>query len=534
MRPPARPRRALLVQEDTVDAPTAVQALHVTIPLKPQQTPTAAPPRLTQAVKDEFAIRYLQGIGANSTPENIALVLQHLPVEKCTVTSAWKSRGSLSDVLAIDLNPKALTQAGQTPVKPEWRPGIKREKAGDAIPMVALLSPRRLLRGQQAQHLYQIGTVCFSFDDMKRKFLLPFKLASPPPQADVLQLYGTRTETGPDLIDTLSLNQAEESALNTTPGSPVALGAIAKWEAQRRRTSVDERRVPPEACTKTLNVMHNEFYLTLPLALLGLSEGDEGTRTMLYEALTSPAMVELVQSTVRYLFFTVMCTPSTREQGRVNTEQDALFVSIAQNFSMLRSKLERKQRSIRQLNALMPLLLLALRVDVETLVRLQYPMSFSCAEAEMTLLLQTLDTRISQLLDPDANWSRLAALETTHEAGQARATSTYQHARRQRHLRDQYFQTSSVLHGIFPDPSSGRSRRVMALRGGAGVRLYPDLSKTTEASGTPFTSSSAPKHNAFHNPDVSIESKLSLLRSLRRSQQTKAQQPQERASTTLS
>ncbi|KAK1944959.1 hypothetical protein P3T76_003492 [Phytophthora citrophthora] len=527
MRPPARSRRAVLDQEEIVDAPTAVQTLHVTIPLKPQQTPTTAPPRLTQAVKDEFAIRYLQGIGASSTPENIAMVLQHLPVEKCVVTAAWKSRGSLSDVLVIDLNPKAHTQAGQTPVKPEGRPGIEREESSNTSPVMAMLSPRRQLRGQQVQHVYQIGTVCFSFDDMKRKFLLPFKLATPPAQADVLQLYGTHTEINHDLTDTLPLNQAEESALNTTPGSPIALGAIAKWEAQRRRTSVDERRVPPKACTETVNDMHNEFYITLPLASLGLSEGDEGTRTVLYEALLSPAMVELVQSTVRYLFITAICT-STSKEPRADTEQNTLFVSIAQNFAVLRSKLECKQRSTYrpQVAVLVPLLLLALRVDVETLVRLQYPMSFSCAAAEMVLLLQTLDTRISQMLDPDANWSRLASLETTHEAGQARASSSFKHARRHRHLRDQYFQTSSVLHGLFPDPSPGRSRRVMALRGGAGVSHYLDLSKVSSLS-KDSTSSSASKHESFRNPDtVSVASKLSLLRSLRRSQQTKAQQHQ--------
>ncbi|KAL3671485.1 hypothetical protein V7S43_003408 [Phytophthora oleae] len=529
MRPPARSQRAAAVQQDNADAPTAVQALHVAIPLKPQQAPTVVPPRLTQAVKDEFAIRYLQGIGASSTPENIAMVLQHLPMEKCSVTAAWKSRGSLSDVLAIDLNPKALTQAGQAPVKPEGRPRLNREEASNTTPIVALLPFRRQLRGQQAQHVYQIGTVCFTFDDMKRKFLLPFKLATPPPEPDVLQLYGTHTEIGADLINTLSLNQADES------GSPIALGAIAKWEAQRRRTSVDERRVPPEAFTETVSEMHNEFYLTLPLASLGLSEGDEDTRTVLYEALISPAMVELVQSTVRYLFLTVIYTScTTREQGRVGTEQNTLFVSIAQNFAMLRSKLERKQLFTPrpQLAVLVPLLLLALRVDVETLVRLQYPMSFSCAAAEMALLLQALDARISQLLDPDANWSRLAALETTHEAGQARASSTFQHARRHRHLRDQFFQTSSVLHGLFPDPSSGRSRRVMTLRGGAGISHYPDLSKSTIAS--PSTSSSgAPKHEDRRHPDtVPVASKLSLLRSLRRLQQTRTQQTHQQRTTT--
>ncbi|ETL99147.1 hypothetical protein L917_03958 [Phytophthora nicotianae] len=499
--PPARSRRAAPLQQDNTDAPCAVQALHVLIPLKPQQTPTAMPPRLTQAVKDEFAICYLQQIGANSTPENIAMVLQHLPVEKCAVSAAWKSRGSLADVLAIDLNPKSLTQVGESQVKLEERSATQPSRT-DGTP-ITLLSPRRQLHGQ---HSFQIGTVCFTFDDMKRKFLLPFKLATVPPELDVLQLFGTHLETDTNLVDMLSPNQVKQ--LGAAPDSPTARSAIAKWEAQRQLKSVDERSVPPNASAETVSEMHIEFYLTLPLALLGLPESDEGTRTVLYETLLSPAMIELVQSTVQYLFLTVIHPQSTREKRHTSTEKDDLFVAIAQRFTLLRTKMERKQRSSpRQLAILVPLLLLALRVDIETFVRLQYPISFSCAAEEMTQLLQAIDTRITQLLDADANWSRLAVLETTHEASQARASSSFQRARRHRRLRDQFYQTSAVLHGLFPDPSSGKSRRLMALRGGARISHYPDPVRTA-------------KQEESRLSDVPVASKLSLLQSLRRSQQT--------------
>ncbi|KAE8976164.1 hypothetical protein PR003_g23409 [Phytophthora rubi] len=527
--PPARSRRTAPAQQDNIDAPTAVQALHVSVPLKPQHTPTPLPPRLTQAVKDEFAIRYLQQIGANSTPENIAMVLQNLPLEKCAVTAAWKSRGSLADVLAIDLNPKSLTQTGEAPAKGEERSGGKPETSKtetEAVIADQVFSLKRQLRGQQTRHTFQIGTVCFTFDDMKRKFLLPFKLATPPPEPDVLNLYGTHVEA--DTGDMMSQNQVDQ--LGAAPSSP---STVRRWEAQRRLKSVDERCIPPNASGDTVSEMHSEFFLTLPLASLGMPESDEDTRTVLYEALISPAMVELVQSTVRYLFLTVIHPSTTTKEGKRRCyEQDALFVSIAQRFAILRAKMERKQRSTPrpQLVVLIPLLLLALRVDVETLVRLQYPMSFSCIAEEMARMLRVMDDRISQLLDPDANWSRLAVLETTHEAGQARASSSFQRARRHRRLRDQFFQTSAVLHGLFPDPSSGKSRRVMTLRGGAGISNYPEISSDSpDTIAIPSVSTEQTKHrppdNYSHNSkdasmSVSVASKLSLLRSLRRSQQT--------------
>ncbi|OWZ22717.1 hypothetical protein PHMEG_0002542 [Phytophthora megakarya] len=498
--PPRRSRLAVPPHMDHVNASTAVKALHVSIPLKPQQTPTALPPRLTQAVKDEFAIRYLQQIGANSTPENIAMVLQHLPLEKCTVSAAWKSRGSLADVLVIDLSPQSLIQMGEISAKA----AAKNEM--DAVPMTALLLPRR---HQLTRHIFQIGTVCFTFDDMKRKFLLPFKLAIPPPELDVLQLYGKHLEVNMDLEDTMPSHQME--TVGSAPDSPTAL---LRWDTQRRHKSVDERCVPPSARAETVADLHNEFYLTLPLTSLGIPENDEDTRTMLYDALQSPAMIELVQNTVEYLFLAVMRPLSSCMEKRHNSNVlDALFVVIAQRFTLLRAKMEHTQRSTRrpQHAILLPLLLLALRVDVETLVRLQYPMSFSCAGGEMKRLLQALDARVSQLLDPDANWSRLAILETTHEAGQARASSSFQHARRHRRLRDQFFQTSAVLHGLFPDPSPGKFRRVMALRGGAGISHYPDLSIDASESAATL------QHRLPET--VSVASKLSLLRSLRRSQQ---------------
>ncbi|RHZ20585.1 hypothetical protein DYB37_002280 [Aphanomyces astaci] len=36
------------------------------------------------------------------TPENIAMVIANMPLQKCRVSAAWKSRGCLSDVLTID------------------------------------------------------------------------------------------------------------------------------------------------------------------------------------------------------------------------------------------------------------------------------------------------------------------------------------------------------------------------------------------------------------------------------------------------
>lgn len=84
-----------------------MQPAHFTIPLKPQDKPANFPANFAHAVKEEYAIKYLQKLGAHPTAQNIAMVLENLPLEECHIATAWKSRGSLSDVITIDLYPHA-------------------------------------------------------------------------------------------------------------------------------------------------------------------------------------------------------------------------------------------------------------------------------------------------------------------------------------------------------------------------------------------------------------------------------------------
>ncbi|RLN98055.1 hypothetical protein BBJ28_00010260 [Nothophytophthora sp. Chile5] len=501
---PRRPRPRAAVLDD---AP-AVRALRVSIPLKPQLAPAALPPHLPQAVADEFAIRYLQEIGASASPENVATVLLHFPLESCAVSAAWKSRGSLADVLAIDLKPTAAEA-------PPGGGSARKSQAADDHDLktrdddnTTAPSPRRRPRGQQARRVFHVGPVRLTFDDMKRKFLLPFKLASPPVEVDVLALYGMKN-SNPEAAT------GQKDSSNGGSFQPPFLGSRGRWETQRRLKCATERDVAPNSSVEAVGDLHKAFYLALPLTALGLPESDERARVALYEALLSSAMVELVQTTIRYLYLTVITVPTGTDSKEGVSERETLFVAIVRRFTALRAKLEREQRASPrpQLAVLIPLLLLALRVDVETLVRMQYPLSFACVSEDMPRVLQTLDDRVSQLLDPDAHWSRLAVLETTHEAGQARASSSFQRARRHRRLRDQFFQTSAALHGVFPDPLPGKCRRVMKLRGGADIGHYPMVADGSEQR----RAEEERRTEEAQAAPVSVASKLQLLRIMRRS-----------------
>ena len=74
------------------------------IPLKP----TDEPPKEDEVrrlltnpkfrLADEFAVRYLESIGAAPTPANMAMVKKEIPSKRFKLKAAYKSRGGLEDI----------------------------------------------------------------------------------------------------------------------------------------------------------------------------------------------------------------------------------------------------------------------------------------------------------------------------------------------------------------------------------------------------------------------------------------------------
>ena len=75
----------------------------IAIPLKPCEKPVDLPEDYQAALRNELDVRYLESLGAAPSKANIALMRKHLPADKCTFTTAWKSRGWVSDTLFITL-----------------------------------------------------------------------------------------------------------------------------------------------------------------------------------------------------------------------------------------------------------------------------------------------------------------------------------------------------------------------------------------------------------------------------------------------
>jgi len=84
---------------------SSAQHFVLAIPLKPQDKPVSMSKSFRNSAKSEYAVRYLESIGANPTMDNIKMVERNMGIHsQCNVSAAWKSRGSAADLLYVSPN----------------------------------------------------------------------------------------------------------------------------------------------------------------------------------------------------------------------------------------------------------------------------------------------------------------------------------------------------------------------------------------------------------------------------------------------
>lgn len=317
---------------------------------------------------------------------------------------------------------------------------------------------------------YHVGPVCLSFDDMKRQYLLPFK-------------HGSKDEV--DILSTFGMKQDEPVAFVSIPAlatsGMAAVHLLGRRATQRRVKCMEERVIAPEVKPDVVLQMQKSFYGSLPFAALGIREEHE--KLSLYEAIVDAKMTQLIQSLAWYLYHQVFvklaCAGAVdlikhQPASSLSTspeEIEMLYVTTIRVFTQLKQQLAYDEEN--GIRLYLPLLLLELRVAVETVYRIQYPVSFNVTGPTMQYILMQMDDAITKLLDPDAHLSRIGVLETTCESTKIMASHPFQVKRRQLRLRDQFYKTSEALHSIYPRPQPGKCRKIIKLRGGASVANYP-------------------------------------------------------------
>jgi len=163
-----------------------MRAASIDIQLKPRDKPCELPEEYQRSLRNELQVRYLESIGAAPTKANLAMVRKHIPPEKCKFTTAWKSRGWVSDTLYISVEDPSQSA-----------PVLATRRAAAAIADLGAIDrlPAAILEGalnnqgeaapfdefedddEDGQHSVQLGAPkgSMSFEDAQRSFLYPYR-----------------------------------------------------------------------------------------------------------------------------------------------------------------------------------------------------------------------------------------------------------------------------------------------------------------------------------------------------------------------
>ncbi|CAK4904327.1 unnamed protein product [Aphanomyces euteiches] len=443
----------------------------LSIPLKPTDKPVAHfPSSFYATLLKEYATKYLEEINALPTPENIALVAQNMPLQKCRVSAAWKSRGCLSDVLTI--SPESVCE-----VTPSTKQSFSPESTEPAAP------PRRNPPPEDAPHVfgtdldknYIVGHVHWSFNDLKRRFVYPFN-----------QIYKV-----PIVEDKDGFPMAKPISFSPLPDRRVYKPSAA---------ALTELFHPPSTLTfDVIAQLQMTFFAVIPFDMVEMTDANDQQKLQQY--LTSSTTLHLIGFLAHYLYWTIMrplaahcasmlSTPvaadgappaSSNQESPLNVhltpnDIEQLFVSFTNSFETIKAAIatEMPAKSTKPTPPILPLLVFSLRVTIDTIFRTTYPTWLDSNSLRIEPTLLAVGHRLDELLDPHGYLDRIGPLEATADA--INFTRTHAFKVQKRHgarLRDSFFATSHTMQAAMPNPLPGTPRRlVMHGSGGTASLAY--------------------------------------------------------------
>ena len=104
----------------------------------------------------------------------------------------------------------------------------------------------------------------------------------------------------------------------------------------------------------------------------------------------------------------------------------------------------------------MPMILLAIRVEMEVILKISYPTFMENAENEAKSM-QLVNGIITELLDPNVYYSRFSFLESSKDALDLKKKLRSQ-ANGAESKRKKFYTRSALVKNLIPNPSEGRVR----------------------------------------------------------------------------
>jgi len=515
------------------------------IPLRAQDKPVDFQKNFwsSDALKHEYATRYLEQIGAELTPDNIQTVLKNVPLENCKCTPAWKSRGWLADCIYIHPNPNKKADKGRATEK---KTGAG-NGSGNDVTVSALLrkdadtensaskSPeiRRPDRTGKANkysrnevvpppaedtespHAYDYHGVKQSFDGMKQKHMFPFNAKK---GVDKKKL---KLATDPPPLATRLANTTQTKQNGGRAGKAAPDSSRSRLQQQDDvEIALEEVKRPLQVTLEDVENMQIEFLKAMPFHLLKTHVTDEQKEALRMVLITS-TMKRLIGLVSHYLYWTVLRKHiPAGENIKTLSEEDrqTVYLAIAGTFNDVEMQLKKRKHDV---VFQLPLVLLSVKVGVETIFRDTYPTWFKLEEEEHgegnSVTLRKFNSVIANMFDPDNYNSHVSALESTTEAMCIASRNRHRHTRKKpQRLRDQYYTTSTAMQKLFPRPANGHSRRLLVERGGDGGGRG---SRTQAPKATQPRVSTSSSQNSSESQFLTAENRSKLLQlTLRKAQ----------------
>eukprot|EP00297_Palpitomonas_bilix_P007831 CAMPEP_0113875496 /NCGR_PEP_ID=MMETSP0780_2-20120614/4977_1 /TAXON_ID=652834 /ORGANISM="Palpitomonas bilix" /LENGTH=486 /DNA_ID=CAMNT_0000861497 /DNA_START=192 /DNA_END=1652 /DNA_ORIENTATION=- /assembly_acc=CAM_ASM_000599 len=404
----------------------------LSIPLKPTDKPVDLPDDFKKHIKNEYATRYLESIGAAATPDAIKRVMEQLPLQKCDVNAAFKSRGGLSDVIYIK-PPESTSSAPSNTVNSQELFAVVQRKAEE--------DAKRAKDKSATGELGGMGGPDLTFGQFREKYL-----HTPP--------LGDKAGGGRGGKDNANFALADRLGSRQGKGGAGAVGGVnaADMEDDSKMTEADlELRQPLAITIEDVLAIQTMFTRTFPFYTLR-SRLTEDDVAMAVAEITSLQVAQLIADVCRLMYNDL--TARKRAPSEVTEEkQEKLLLSIYEAYMDLQSRLKRRSHRL----VLLPLLLLSLRVTVETIFRNSFPKWIATPDGEASL--QKVDVTITALFDPDRYRSHVSLLESSVEAMRV-VNKDPRYAKKS--IKEKFFTVSPLVRSLMTDPQSGDARYILS------------------------------------------------------------------------
>lgn len=328
--------------------------------------------------------------------------------------------------------------------------------------------------------VYQFDTIVDTFNGVKKRFVYPFNQINlhhhlPPTTLPTLStqahtvVISKQVQVWKSLTTSLTRGLSHHHSGHEWLLDHHEEGSRGMMMSEEAHLRLEMAQHPPNVTFDQILDLQELFYTCIPLSMIDATLTSDEKDT-LFEFLQCSEVQYLIGFSMHYLYQVLFSedekvkTSGTRESP-AETKTRQLYVLLLDVCHQLKQSIIRPHR--KGLRLYYPLVLLSIRMTVDTLFIVHYPRWFIHDRAfrkERTQ--EQMKVILDEVFDADMVYTRLSPLESSGEA--LHFAKVLQHHRNNpsRDRRNPYYMTSPIVKQIFSSPASSESRRLLVQSSG--------------------------------------------------------------------